>query len=220
VKINFRSISTKLMVTGVAAVVIPLIIVGYLSYSKAHTALTELSINQTRSVATDLALLSRSLLEAEMHKVGIMASQRPLVELGTSLQDYGLEMSRARVDGVIIAFKRQFESMGGAYEGLFIADSDGLIVAGVLDNGKEYDLTDIADRDYFRRAKEGRTAVMSDMHRSAISGMPIAVAGAPILAQNGEFLGSFGLCDQSPLFCPADSRSQDRPHGVWVHDRS
>jgi methyl-accepting chemotaxis protein len=200
VKINFRSISAKLMVTGVAAVVIPLILVGYFSYSKAHTALTELSINQTRSVATDLALLSRSLLEAEMHKVGIMASQRPLVELGTSLQDYGLEMSRARVDAVIIAFKRQFESMGGAYEGLFIADADGLIVAGVLENGKEYDLTDIADQDYFRRAKEVRTAVISDMHRSAISGMPIAVAGAPVLAQNGEFLGILGFAIKARYF--------------------
>jgi methyl-accepting chemotaxis protein len=42
-KINLQSISSKLIMGGLAAVLIPMVIVGYLSFSKAETALLTLS---------------------------------------------------------------------------------------------------------------------------------------------------------------------------------
>ena len=45
-KINLQSISSKLILGGVTVVLIPLIIVGYLSFSKSETALQAVSMNQ------------------------------------------------------------------------------------------------------------------------------------------------------------------------------
>jgi methyl-accepting chemotaxis protein len=68
-KINLQSISSKLIMGGLAAVLIPMVIVGYLSFSKAETALLTLSKGQAQGIASDLARMTRNTLETEKDKV-------------------------------------------------------------------------------------------------------------------------------------------------------
>jgi hypothetical protein len=59
-KINVKSISFKLILGGVAAVVFPLLLVGYLSYTKAETALFEITKEHIKGIAEDLAKLHKN----------------------------------------------------------------------------------------------------------------------------------------------------------------
>ena len=220
-KMNIRSISAKLMVSGVLVAILPLVVVGYLAYSQAHSALLTVSLNQNQSVATDLARSTRSLLEAEIHKVAIMASQRMLMELGVSLRDYGLEMSRARVGGVIQAFVRQFDSLGSAYEGMFYADMDGRIAVGVREDKSDYPNADISEAPYFALARETKTPVVSELARSEVTGHPFAVVAAPVLGNKDEFLGILGLAVKAEYFAQpiAVRKIGETGYGYMLNDK-
>ena len=61
VSINFKSISPKLILGGIVSVLVPMIIVGHLSYSKSETALVDLSYKQAEGIAEDLSQLSEDL---------------------------------------------------------------------------------------------------------------------------------------------------------------
>jgi methyl-accepting chemotaxis protein len=117
VRINIKSISFKLIAGGVCAALIPLIIVGYISFTKSQGALIDLSIIQAQGVAQDLARLTKTILDSEINKAATMASQRRIVELAVSVEQNGLEQSKDGIEDVFNDLKRQFASMGGAYQG-------------------------------------------------------------------------------------------------------
>jgi methyl-accepting chemotaxis protein len=90
-KINLQAISSKLIFGGVAAVLIPLIVVGYISFSKAQTALMKISKHQAHGIATDLARLTGNMIQAEMEKAHVLASQKEIRELSEAVDHSGVQ---------------------------------------------------------------------------------------------------------------------------------
>ena len=84
-KLNLQSISTKLILGGILAVLIPLIVVGYISYSKAANSLMALSKDQVGGIASDLARLTRIAIEAEMTKAELLAEGKGVIELSEAV---------------------------------------------------------------------------------------------------------------------------------------
>ena len=199
-KINLQSISSKLIIGGVTAVLIPLIIVGYLSFSKARTALLDLSKHQARGIASDLARMTGNILESEMNKAASMASQKRVINLAESVKASGVEASREQVDDVFKAIGNQFSRMGTQYQGVFIADAKGMIYTGVLENGEEYKGIDISSSDYFQRIRQGENAVIGEMFFSKATGKPVTTACAAIKTEHGEFLGALGTVIKADYF--------------------
>ncbi|WP_319522272.1 methyl-accepting chemotaxis protein [uncultured Desulfosarcina sp.] len=199
-KINLHSISSKLILGGVTAVLVPLIIVGYLSFSKAKTALMDLSKHQASGIASDLARMTKSILDSEMTKAASMASQKRVIDLAESVKTYGVDAAADQVEGVFNAIKNQFSRMGSQYQGVFIADVNGNIYNGVLENGSVYKGIDISNSDYFPRAKQSSGAVISEMTVSKATGKPVAIACAAIKSKNGEFLGALGTVIKAEYF--------------------
>ena len=134
-KINVHSISFKLILGGVAAVLIPLIIVGFLSFSKAQNALMALSKNRAQGIASDLAKMTHRILESEANKVAAMANQKLIVTLAASVDTSGFDSSSAMAKEVFRDLRGQFFKMGNHYQGIFIADTSGNIYTGILNNG-------------------------------------------------------------------------------------
>lgn len=199
-KINLQSISSKLILGGMTAVLIPLIVVGYLSFSKAQTALMDLSKHQARGIASDLAQLTRNTLESEMSKAASMASQKRVIELAVAVKASGIEASSDRAEDVFNALKRQFSNMGNHYQGIFIADVKGMIYTGVLEGGGVYKGVDISNSEFFRRARESGQAIISELTVSKATGKPVAGACTPIKSANGEFLGVLGNVIKAEYF--------------------
>ncbi|BBO90231.1 methyl-accepting chemotaxis protein [Desulfosarcina ovata] len=199
-KFNLHSIASKLIIGGLAAVLIPLIIVGYLSYSKAQTALMDISKVQAEGIASDLARMTRNILETEMTKAASMASQRRVINLATSVKAYGVDASADQVKDTFEAIKNQFSRMGSHYQGVFIADANGKIYDGVLDNGNTYKGIDISNSEYFQRAKQNGNVVVSEMTISKATGKPIITACAAIKSEQGTFLGVLATVIKAEYF--------------------
>ena len=199
-KINLQTISSKLVLGGVTAVLVPLVIVGYLSFSKAKTALMDLSKDQARGIASDLARTTHMILEDEIDKASSMASQKSIIDLSVLVKNNGIESSGDRIQDVFKALKTQFRRMGDHYQGVFIADTTGKIYTGVLDNGDAYENIDIANSEFFQRARQDGKTVISEMTLSKATGKPVVTACAPILAEGGAFTGVLGTVIQAGYF--------------------
>ncbi|BBO75110.1 methyl-accepting chemotaxis sensory transducer [Desulfosarcina widdelii] len=199
-KLNLQSISTKLITGGILAVLIPLIVAGWLSYSKSHDALLGLSKDQAAGIASDLARMTRNIVDAELDKASTMANQKRVVELGQAVDNLGVEANELMIDEMFADLTRQFSSMDRHYQGVFISDAKGELYTGVLEGGKEYTGVNIGDRDYFMASKNSGKSVLSNLTISKSTGKPIAVACAPILTANGKFLGTLGLVIKADFF--------------------
>ena len=199
-KVNLRTIASKLIIGGVAAVLIPLIIVGYISFSKAQTALMNLSKHQAAGIASDLARLTRTVIQSEIDKAQAMANQKEIIELSEAVDNFGVDVNELMVDEVFADLSREFRNMGDHYQGIFITEANGDLYTGILENGNEYKGINIGDRDYFQSARRESKIVLSDIEVSKSTGKPIAVVCVPIKAYNGKFLGTFGLVIHANYF--------------------
>ncbi|BBO82936.1 methyl-accepting chemotaxis sensory transducer [Desulfosarcina ovata subsp. sediminis] len=199
-KINLQSISSKLIIGGLIAVVIPLIVVGYLSYSKSQVALMELSKHQAQSIASDLSRLTRNAIQAELEKTRLLASQKEIIKLSETVAHSGVQANISLVEEVFADLGVAFRNMGNHYQGIFIANADGEVYTGVLENGGEYKRINVGNTDYFQIVRREGKAVLSNMVLSKSTGKPIAVACAPIKAKNGKFIGAFGSVIHADYF--------------------
>jgi methyl-accepting chemotaxis protein len=151
-------------------------------------------------VAQDLARLTKTILDSEINKAATMASQRRIVELAVSVEQNGLEQSKDGIEDVFNDLKRQFASMGGAYQGIFITDAKGMIYTGILENGNEYKGIDIAKSPMFQKVRQSGAPLLDEMLRSAATGNVVTSASAPIKNASGKFLGILGLVIKADYF--------------------
>jgi methyl-accepting chemotaxis protein len=129
-----------------------------------------------------------------------MANQKRIIDLAASVQESGLDAARSESEDVYKALKKQFANMGDHYQGVFIADSKGNLFTGVLDNGDVYKGINIANSEFFLRAKEAGHAVVSEMVLSKATGKPVVTVCAPIESDSGQFLGVLGNVIKAEYF--------------------
>ena len=199
-KNKLQTIASKLTVGGVIAVLIPLTIVGYLSFSKAHTALMDVSKNQVHGIASDLARMTRSILEMEMDRAKSLAVQQAIVDAATAVKTSGIEASKDLADAAFRSLKRQFSVMGNQYQGIFVADTKGMIYTGVLSGGGVYKAIDLSKNPAFQAARTSGNGIISEMIMSKATGKPATAAFAPIKSARGEFLGVLGTVIKAEYF--------------------
>ena len=199
-KFNLKSIASKLIIGGVCAVVIPLIIVGYISYSKAQSALMDLSKNQATGIAADLARMTNNSLQSEMDKAATLATQKAIVDLATMVAESGVSPSASQIEAVQESLKRQFAKLGDHYQGIFIADAAGRIYAGILESGKPYDKINISGSEFFLRTRQGLTPIVSELTVSKATGRPVAAVCAPIQSAGKSFAGVLGTVIKADEF--------------------
>ncbi len=199
-KINLQSISFKLIFGGVAATLVPLIIVGFISFSKARTSLTDLSKTQVVGIASDLAQLTRTFIEAEMEKARLLAGQETLIELSEAVSRSDEQNVQPLLENLHTWQKSQYRNMGDHYVDLLITNSDGELLTAVSSGLKKYKQIHLADRDYFKTAKLEGKAAFGDMVLSRNSGKPIVVVCAPIASDGGKFLGVVGAVINAQKF--------------------
>ena len=218
-KFNLKSIFSKLFFGGLFIVLIPLTIVGFLSFSKTQIALTDLSKNQVAGIASDLARMTRNTLEMEMSRAITMASQELVVNLATDVKAVGIENAKAHAEKVFEELRKQFSTMGENYQGIFVTDVNGMIYTGVLEDGSIYKKVNLAQNPSFLKAKLDGTVNISEMIISKASGKPATSAFAPIKSEGGEFLGVFGTVIKAQYFTEliASRKVGNTGYGIMIN---
>ena len=144
-KINLQSISAKLILGGIAVVLVSLSVVGYISFSKAESALRGLSMHQAQGIASDLARMTRNTLTTEKNIAATLAAEKNIVDLVAAVDASGIDSVKTQSEAVFKALKRQFRKMGNQYQGVYMTDSRGQLFNGVLEDGRTDDGSGLHD---------------------------------------------------------------------------
>ncbi len=187
------SIRFRLIAGGIILVLLPLLVVGLLSISKSSTALSEFSKKQAESVASDLAGLADAILREEIKLAEVFAADPEVAQVAQAVQRDGVDKSTEAVSRLFARLGKQFAPLGSSYQGVFVADAAGNLYTGVLEGGKEYKGSNVADRDYFKAAKSGGKTSIGEVVRSKTTDKLITVVCVPLKSQGGEFIGALGL---------------------------
>jgi methyl-accepting chemotaxis protein len=184
-----RTLGFKLVAGGIAAVLIPLLVVGLFAVNKAATSITEASQSQALNIATDLADTVDLVLEEQMKKAESLAAINAF-RLAAEAQFLAHDQEDA-LNGQIHALVK---GLGQNYVGLYLARRDGIIFSGTKYNGDaDYKGIDINGRAYFKAVMASGKPVLSDVLRSKSTQKPTLYAAAPIKSTNGTTIGMLGL---------------------------
>jgi methyl-accepting chemotaxis protein len=183
-----RSIRFKLISVGMAAALIPMLVVGLLSVRKMSTSLE--SISRDRSVATagHLAGMVNTVLSEELKLAGTMAVNDIVVMAATQVHVLGVNDSVQTVMKVYDYLGATMKRLGANYETIVLTDSKGVVYADGTPNGAYRNLK-VADRPFFQAAAEGKSRI-SPLTRSAKSGDFVFPISVPVYSKSNEFAGA------------------------------
>ena len=171
-----RTLGFKLVAGGIMAVLIPILVVGLFAVIKASGALETQAKERAVGGAVKLADLVQEVLSTELKVI-------------TEISVTNAAVNAAIGNDVETMDKRLTDAMakiGKDYETMYIIDANGNIVS---DGSKgEYKGVSLADRAYFKAAKEGK-ANAGNVVKSKKTGNPVATICVPIM-QDGKFIGA------------------------------
>jgi len=184
------SLGARLTLGGVIMVVVPLAIVGLFAVMKASDALTALSRGQATNLAVKLADMTQVAMSEEIKLVKALSLERTVAETAARMASHKPEELAADLAGLSGHLADVMKQIGSDYEGIIVANADGVILADGS-NG-EYRGLNIAERDYFNSAKEGKVN-LGTVIKSKLTGNPIVPISAPLYGVNREFAGNLSL---------------------------
>ncbi len=190
---KITSIKFRLISGGITLVLLPLLVIGFLSISKSSTALSDLAKNQAENIAADLSRLADNILMEEMKLAEVIAVNNQVVNALSTVKQAGVNGSTAQIKELQQNLGTTLSKMGPAYQGVFVTDSEGNLFTGVLEGGAEYKGINIADRAYFQNAKATGKTLIGDPARSEATGKLISVICAPVKSESKEFIGTLGV---------------------------
>jgi PAS domain S-box-containing protein len=167
----------KIVIGGILMVLVPLVIVGTVTFRNSYNTLEEISKQQSAHIAQGLAGMIRITLTKELEIVSALAGD-PVIVRG---------VSRGQYQDIDAKLGDIFKKIGTDYEGLAVLDKDGNVRSEALD--KRRIGIKLRERDYFRAARAGKANIGTPVESKA-SGQPIIGICAPILGENDEFIGA------------------------------
>ncbi|HPX10946.1 MAG TPA: methyl-accepting chemotaxis protein, partial [Syntrophales bacterium] len=111
-----RTLGFKLVVGGIAAVLIPLVVVGIFAAVKSSSALRSMAEGQAALVAKNLAEMVNVALSEEVKNISGLATDPAVVEAAGG---GSAESANAK-------FTAMMKKIGGDYETLFVTDAAGV----------------------------------------------------------------------------------------------
>lgn len=192
-KVNFNSISFKLMFGGCLLTLIPLIIIGWIAISKSTDALLHVGHENIKEQAHEMAALVETNLELQIEMGAMFSTGEHIIKVLEKVKDQGIDKSSEDVASMRSELKNAFKALEDHFLSIFVTDYKGAAITGAMEDGSEYSGFSTADTDYFKKAKETKHAVAGDMTRSKKTGQLIYVIASPVLSDNNEFLGIFGI---------------------------
>ncbi|ADW17293.1 methyl-accepting chemotaxis sensory transducer with Cache sensor [Desulfobulbus propionicus DSM 2032] len=190
---NLHSIRFKLVSGGCFAILVLLIVNGYISITNSSRALTDLAMKNAEATAKGIAVQLDKALLGELKTALAFATESTFKAVGEEVKAKGIDGAASSIQVLRQLMKTKFKTLGNNYLGIFITDAKGTLYTGELADGSEYKGSNIAERPYFQTVKQSGKPVFGDVVRSQKTGEIISVACAPVLSDSGEFLGAFGM---------------------------
>jgi PAS domain S-box-containing protein len=172
----------RMILGGIAAVLIPFLITGIIIYVELSKSLMEMTQDQSIRIARDASSLIEATLMQEIKLASAIAATPTVVKASKS-GDYRAVRER---------LQKIYKRIGKDFFTLFVLDEKGIVRDDVSFPGQIG--LDLSGRDYFSVAKEGKSGVAGPFPARGPStpGDPIIVVYAPI-QENNKFYGIVGI---------------------------
>ncbi len=180
-----QSLGFKLVVGGIMAVLIPLLVVGLFSITKSSGALQAIAKDRAVNVSTDIAAMVDLVMQEEIKIVLQLSLNDSIVGLASRLADQGTFDTTTEIQNVKDLLSANMSKLGSDYECIFLADTNGMIIA---DGTGKITGTSVADRDYFKIARNGKTNI-GTVVLSKLSGKPVVPVCSPVYSKEGRLIG-------------------------------
>jgi len=181
------------MIGGCLLTLIPLIIIGWVSITKSTTALLHVGHDNLKEQAHAIAGIVETNLELQAEMAGLFATGEHIVKVLEKVKDEGVDKATEDIASLRLEMKKAFKALDDDFLGIFVTDTNGLLLTGELESGKEYKGSNIAKRGYFQEAKELKHVAVGEIVKSKSTGKLIYVVCAPVFSSDKEFLGVFGI---------------------------
>lgn len=182
-----RSLNFRLIAGGIVVVLIPMLIIGIFSVTKSSKALEVLAKEQAINLAKDLATMTQLVFQEEIKLVDELSSTNAILNTTNSFSEWGDDQNIVGISKLNTMLVRALKKRSHEYETILVSDKSGTIIAD--GKGGQYQGISISDRDYFTKAKNGKT-VVSNAVQSKSTGKPVVPICSPILSDQGQFLGT------------------------------
>ena len=195
------SLSKKIIYSGALLTLIPMLAIGGFSLLKLTTTLTGL-IDQSNAQGVDeLVNITKIVMDKELLLVSSLCMASNISEKHSKIAAEYDKGETLETSKICEEFLKTLKALGGEYWTNFITNSKGIVIAGIRNDGDAKGMVglDVADRDYFKAAKETGKANIGAMSISKLSNSPVMTICAPIRSQSGEFLGVYGFALKSDL---------------------
>ena len=181
------SLRTKLMIVSVMLVLVPVTVIGIHALNKISASINSLTGNTMTMYAKQLAAGMQVTLQSELRSIAGIATARRIIGGATG-----------NIDAAEDALKDVMKKVGSNYEAAYVTDANGVIQADGV--GGTYRGINVADRDYFQSAKNGKSIIGTPV-KSKKTGKPIAVAATPLYGDNGNFVGTLCAALNVEMIC-------------------
>lgn len=173
------SVKTKLMLTFFILIVIPMIMLGYISYKMASNSLQNTIREELKTQTEDTSELINKSIQSVESSIEIAALND---QLGTMIQN----QNEAEIDTAFNYITDIQKSNEEFIEVLIITDSTGKVI--IDTQTKEPDI-DLSDRDYMKKTLSSGEMAVSEVLTSRFTGNPAIFISYPI-EENGKIIGT------------------------------
>ncbi len=214
---DLSSLRVKIVVPAMVVVVAGLGLSTALTYFVSKRAMDQSALTQMAQLADTTARAIAAWTRERQREMGDWAQEdtfRKMLRKGATEQVVTAAVERMK----------HLARAGGEYEQLVLANARGEVVAASSGEGTQG--LNVADRDYFKRAMQGESAV-SGVIKSRITGHPVFVVAAPVTVDGtpaGVLLGPLDLQQFSRQFIEQVKIGPsgytfvaDRAGVIWAH---
>jgi len=182
-------IGNKLMIGGLLAVIIPLIIIGFVSVLKTTQSISSIETRNMERMSQSLANAIEMGLQEQLITIQNVSYSNSVISVTEKVLRDGAENSEHEISLVQRELNKIKDAAGDRFSSIsLVGKRDGVVFASA-DSGK-FKGTDLSQRDYIKRSFQGEPTIGSVVHSKA-TGKLVCTASSPIYSSDGkEITGS------------------------------
>jgi len=182
--LSFRNggLKTKLVMGGCLMAIVPIVILGALSFYFAKQAIEKEAYDQSLIVSKSIADMVDGVLTSESNAVAMLAQREAVIQ---AVKDKNAG-DAAKAESLQRELNRLQSITDGRYEAIIVVGRDGIVFADNVKGGTKG--LNVADREYFKKGLQGQSS-LDTVNMSKKSNTPVSTLAHPIKDENGQVIG-------------------------------
>ncbi len=180
----------KMLLGGVLLVLVPMVVLGSLTYLRATAAVQSEAFDKSLHIAQRLADMTQTVMEEEVKLVRSLSADGRLVAALETLSKGQKEQGAKELSAVMANFKRMNKMWTDEYEVIVVTDVQGKVIADNTDGG--YVGIDLSQRRYYKDVRQKGFSV-GDVVLSKKTKAPVAVIAAEVKSSSSAMTGMVAM---------------------------